>query len=169
MWKDRKACAGPTSACSLSCETCQRHSAASASGNAGRAGQGPCWHCISPRRGGMANANVNANVLVHGPRPRRMKELKRRQRPSQRTLESLHDTHAVFLLIRDCGEDCSAADASRSSDSRDSPADIVGQGFASRCRWLCCGEGGGMGEGCRSATDNVCRFGSGCELKRWVG
>lgn len=46
-----------------------------------------------------------------------------------RTFESLQDTQAVFLLMRDCGEDCSAAEARRSSDSRDSPLDIVGEGF----------------------------------------
>lgn len=51
------------------------------------------------------------------------------RRAVPRTFESLHDTQAVFLLIRDCGEDCSAAEARRSSDSRDSPLDIVGEGF----------------------------------------
>lgn len=35
----------------------------------------------------------------------------------------------MFLLMRDCGEDCSAADANRSSDSRDSPLDIVDEGL----------------------------------------
>lgn len=64
-----------------------------------------------------------------------------RPRAISRTLESLHDTHAVFLLIRDCGEDCSAAEASRSSDSRDSPLDIVYEGSVSRRGWVCRDEG----------------------------
>lgn len=128
----------PTSACSLSCETCQRHSAASASGSAGKAGQGPCSHCISPM--GM----VNVVVGVNGRAKARAKEDSGAAAAVLRTLESLHDTQAVFLLMRDCGEDCSAADASRSRDSRDSPLDIVDEGSVSRCRCRCgcCGEGG---------------------------
>lgn len=59
-----------------------------------------------------------------------------------RTLESLHETQAVFLLMRDCGEDCSAAEARRSSDSRDSPLDIVDEGSVCRRGWVYRDEGG---------------------------
>lgn len=47
------------------------------------------------------------------------------------TLESRHDTHAVFLLMRVWGEDCSAAEASRSRDSLDSPASFMSSGSVS--------------------------------------
>jgi len=109
----------PTSACSLSCETCQRHSAASASGSAGKAGQGPCSHCISPM--GM----VNVVVGVNGRAKARAQEVSGAAAAVLRTLESLHDTQAVFLLMRD------------------SPLDIVDEGSVSRrrCRCVCCGEG----------------------------
>lgn len=74
------------------------------------------------------------------PTPRRTRE---RAPPAiSRTLESLHDTQAVFLLMRDCGEDCSAAEARRSSDSRDSPLDIVDEGSVCRRGWVYRDEGG---------------------------
>lgn len=69
-------------------------------------------------------------------RPRPRPGLEGEPRATSRTLESLHDTQAVFLLMRDCGEDCSAAEARRSSDSRDSPLDIVDEGSVSRRGWV---------------------------------
>lgn len=44
--------------------------------------------------------------------------------------------------MRDCGEDCSAAEARRSSDSRDSPLDIVDEGSVCRRGWVYRDEGG---------------------------
>lgn len=53
------------------------------------------------------------------------------------TFESRHDIQAVFLLIRACGEDCSAAEARRSRDSRDSPLSIIGVMDAMRLIMVC--------------------------------
>lgn len=98
------------------------------------------------------------------PRPRRTRE---RAPPAiSRTLESLHDTQAVFLLMRDCGEDCSAAEARRSSDSRDSPLDIVDEGSVCRRGWVYRDEGG---EGDVAEALPIMFAGSALRADEWGG
>lgn len=84
-----------------------------------------CWGTVSVRWSGEGGRACGQAT----PTPEEDSRAAPTRRAMPRTFESLHDTQAVFLLIRDCGEDCSAAEAKRSSDSRDSPLDIVGEGF----------------------------------------